>query len=491
MSFTGKTFAWAFVGMLAVELAALAVFFSPAARGAAFAVLLLAFFLLAVRRFDLAFLVMSGELIIGSQGHLLDATFQGIVVSLRMAFFTILFLVWLAHRIRTKTFPFRSSYFFGPTIALLALVFFGVAIGLIRGNGLKSVYLDSNAFLFLALAPIIFEQMKDRGQIVRVLQVLMAGIVFLALQSLALLAAFSHSSIYLPELYRWVRDSRLYEINGIASNFFRIFSQAQFFALPALFILLAASMRGAVERKKVCLALALPALTVVLMSFSRSFWLALGFVGLCAVPWVARRLHCGWKRLARIAVATALLLVLALLVISFSANFPYLWNRPGGQHTLALLGDRTTDTQEPAAGSRYALLRPLVRAALRHPILGSGFGTTVTYTTKDPHFVDASGGLRTTYAFEWGYLDLWLKTGVVGLGVVAVFLFAVFRALRSAWERSPSDRWLIVWVFLSILALVLTHALTPYLNHPIGLFLLLLGAALGESLSRKTVSSLA
>ncbi len=490
MVLTGRTFAWAFVAMLAVELLALAVFFSPIARTSALLVVVLAFLILALRRLDLAFLVMTGELVVGSQGHLLDLSFHGLVLSLRMAFFVVLFCVWLARRIQAKDLPFRTSPFFGSTMAFLAVVVLGIAIGLVRGNNVQDVYLDANAFLFLVLAPLIMEQVKDRRQISRVIQVIMAGMVFLALQSLVLLAVFSHGSTYLPEIYRWVRDSRLYEINRIASNFFRIFSQAQFFSLPALLLLLVASMSGGFPAKNTTrFLLGLATLVVVLVSFSRSFWLALVLAGVIAVPWAAKRLGCSWKRFARISAAGVTLVVLALLVISFAANFPYLWNRPGGQHTLALLEERTTDTQEAAAGSRYALFGPLTRAALRHPVLGSGFGTAVTYATKDPHFVDVAGGVRTTYAFEWGYLDLWLKTGILGLGVVILFLVAVVRTLFAAWKSSPADRWLLAWMLLSVLVLVVTHALTPYLNHPIGLFLLLLAAATGEGVLHKSVES--
>ena len=48
--------------------------------------------------------------------------------------------------------------------------------------------------------------------------------------------------------------------------------------------------------------------------------------------------------------------------------------------------------------------------------MGRGFGATVTYQTRDPRILaDNGSGEYTTYAFEWGWLDIWLKLGIFGL----------------------------------------------------------------------------
>jgi UDP-N-acetylmuramoyl-L-alanyl-D-glutamate--2,6-diaminopimelate ligase len=48
------------------------------------------------------------------------------------------------------------------------------------------------------------------------------------------------------------------------------------------------------------------------------------------------------------------------------------------------------------------LLPILFDGVKRHPVLGSGFGATVTYKSSDPRVVAATGGVYTNYAFEPG-----------------------------------------------------------------------------------------
>lgn len=104
-----------------------------------------------------------------------------------------------------------------------------------------------------------------------------------------------------------------------------------------------------------------------------------------------------------------------------------------------------------------------------HPFAGSGFGATVTYLSADPRVVAQTGGLYTTYAFEWGWMDLWIKFGVFG---VLAFLFLLWRVGRRV-SRSPLPEWIRLTMLASLVALSATHFFTPYLNHPLGLFALI------------------
>jgi len=100
------------------------------------------------------------------------------------------------------------------------------------------------------------------------------------------------------------------------------------------------------------------------------------------------------------------------------------------------------------------------------PILGKGFGTTVVYQSSDPRFLEQSAdGLYETYAFEWAWLDLWLKLGILG---VLIYLWFLIKLIRDALSLKQ------IGVVLCLVALAMVNVFTPYLNHPLGLGALML-----------------
>jgi hypothetical protein len=102
----------------------------------------------------------------------------------------------------------------------------------------------------------------------------------------------------------------------------------------------------------------------------------------------------------------------------------------------------------------------------------------VTYDTLDPRLVEqglATG--YTTYAFEWGWLDHWLKLGLLGIPVMAWVLWSLG---QRTWRSSEPD-WLRTGAVASLVALAALHVFTPYLNHPLGFLFLLVGEGMVSS----------
>lgn len=467
----GKTFQWSFVIMIAVELLALATFFSPPWSAFVFWFVLVVVAVVAFWRIDYAFLIVFGELFLGAKGQLLSIHISGFDFSIRLALFILVFGIWLFRSRRQPVLKIQSAPTFLWLMALLGVILVGAVNGLLRGNNLENIFFDVNGYLFLALIFPVVEIFSVKEKVEQLLQVLFAAICFLALQTLLLLALFSHQLSVLPELYRWVRDARLFEITGLAKNFFRVFSQAHFFSMIGIFLGLSFLLLDALQDRRALKIVLFLVGSTLLISFSRSFWLALLVVLVVFLPLRLRHFQWPWPRILRLGLQVSLVVVLEVLLISFIANFPYLWNRPGGSTALALLQERSTDLTEAAAQSRYTLLGPLTKASLYHPFLGTGFGTTVTFETRDPRLVAAGSMARTTYAFEWGYLDFWLKLGLLGVAAITGLLVSLWRwanrLLRNA--RNPSEKALLVGLQCSLLALIVTHGTSPYLNHPLGL----------------------
>lgn len=123
---------------------------------------------------------------------------------------------------------------------------------------------------------------------------------------------------------------------------------------------------------------------------------------------------------------------------------------------------------EAAVSSRWSLLPVMQEGIARHPWIGSGFGATLTYTSQDPRIVQKTGGEYTTYAFEWGWHDLWYKLGLMG---VLAMVWTLGSIGRFAARLERAERW---WAWSTLVALATVHVFTPYLNHPLGIGVLIL-----------------
>jgi O-antigen ligase len=184
---------------------------------------------------------------------------------------------------------------------------------------------------------------------------------------------------------------------------------------------------------------------------SRSFWIGLasGIIYLYAAH-LSRR-----DRGALLHTARALILsALGGAIILSAIYLPTIGGL--GERARRILG-------EPAVSSRAAQFLPLLSAIAKSPLIGFGFGKTVTYASADPRILRANpDGLYTTYAFELGYLDIALKIGLLGLLLYALLIFKIARGLGRG------------ELLAGLVALLVINIFSPYLNHPLGIGYLLL-----------------
>jgi hypothetical protein len=260
------------------------------------------------------------------------------------------------------------------------------------------------------------------------------------------------------------------------SGFVRIFFQSHIYILGAFYALLLALGRfwGEISKNRRLLIFMTVGLSLtgslLLMSFSRSFWVA----AIAALPIYAliafKRF--GAKRLMISLAFILLSLVIGLGAVAATVKFPF--PKPGFDFNVtdAFASRALKISGEPAVSSRYALLPELWKELKVQGWIGAGFGETVTYRTSDPKVLQANNeGVYTTYAFEWGWLDIYLK---LGLAAVLFYLFLMARMTKDAFEKETflSD---LFAISLAILAIV--SVFTPYTNHPLGIGWLLLAAA--------------
>jgi hypothetical protein len=505
------------------ELLSLYGFLIPAvSTGAFFGIVLLAAGL-AWKRFDLALFVLLAELFVGSQGgYMVAYAGDGLFVSLRLALFLIVFGTWLARSLLGSGRGFlaaggplgarlrgavahpdmawfvalRERKLLWPYAALLAAIAYGVVRGVALGNDLGELFFDANGYAYFALLPAFLAAFSgERGALLRLraAALLLAAVTDSVLKALVVEFFFSHRQFFVAwNLYVWVRDTRVGEITIMTADFYRIFFQSQIWALG---LILAGSFyaayAGSFRERRVRLVLVSvgAGMTAMVLSLSRSFWFGGAVAALAAAALLAwaRAEFAVWRRLAAIGIGTVLA---AVAVIAAAYAFPYP-SKTGDLSLVGLLKSRATSLGDAAASSRWALLPKLMEAGREHPVLGSGFGRTITYTTSDPRLLkDNPTGAYTTSAFEWAYHDLWVKLGVIGLAAYGWFLFRVLaplaaavRAGRASLARvglepaAKARTVLAAGALLAAVALLATNVFSPYLNHPLGIGMLLLLAA--------------
>ncbi|MBI5466275.1 MAG: O-antigen ligase family protein [Candidatus Kerfeldbacteria bacterium] len=490
-SFAQRSTRWWFVVMLAaylcLDLLAFTGWVYPWLGTLTALLVMFGWLLLAKRDLALGVTLLVVELVVGSQGYLLSFKAGGLVLSLRLLLFLAAFtiLVWrlvIGPKLILLTHPLRWWY-----LAVLSALGWGSAVAFLRGNGFANIFLDLNGYLYLGLFPLFFEAAFKPSFVLWLRRLCIPALVWLGVKTIIALYLFSHFS---PEgllvFYQWWRQTGFGEITYVSGNWFRIFSQSHVWAALAsvvgLVYLWRQQLGQAVFRSQILFSW--PglwfSLVILLASFSRSFWLGVGVVWLI-IPIVCWR-YINVRRLARYYLTSMVLGLAAAGFLIFVTKLN--WPQPSIGATSAAVFSQRLGAGEAAGESRLRLLGPLWRQVSQHLVLGNGFGTTVTYKTSDPRIVRSTAGgsgLVTTYAFEWGYLDSWLKFGLLGL---VLYLGFVVRGLWPALLKLKLGFNKIGWADVALMAsaaLLVVNLTTPYLNHPLGLGALMLAVILVAS----------
>lgn len=466
------------LGFALLEAMSLVVFFQPwLAPYAAGIIIILAAALTAYRTEFGAYLILA-ELTVGGLGHLLAGRIAGVSISLRMALFIGAMLAWSAKVLIKKDFGWLRDHRLWPLFFVSAVLLFSVGRGLESGYHPVAVFTDINGYLFLALAGLF---LSARLKPTTAAKIIFVGSAVSGLITVAALFLFSHGFAQVgtgSDTYRWLRDTRVGEITLISAPLYRIFFQSHFYNLLALllsaWLLLigfhpagVGSLRIKMNKPLLWLA-AWFNFFILIISQSRSFWAA-GLASLLAIlPAFAAYFRVAWQRLG----------ILLLLIPAFAWLSNFAGQTVIGDYGADFIAGRVSGaSSQPAVSSRLAQLQPAYESILKAPWLGNGFGATVRYRSDDPRIKTADNpeGWIDASALEWGYLDLTVKAGVIGLLAYLIFLaYLAWPLILSTLKRDSQSA-----ILLSgLLALLAVHMFTPYLNHPLGIGYILLVMAL-------------
>ncbi|MDZ7798395.1 MAG: O-antigen ligase family protein [Patescibacteria group bacterium] len=467
------------------------------------------------------------ELFIGSKGYLFSFPIFDYVVSLRLLIFIVLIAAYLIYLIRKKEIKFLQSNLWFPYLLLIIFIGMGFLIGL-KNNNPSLVFYDINAYFYLALIFPFFSVLSQKENIKKLLKILGISVIALSLFTLFILADFSifHYNNNLieatkieskqleemenlanqpenarlaqatklareklnltseelnedkPLVYRWLKDLGLAEVSYLGGRFFRIFSTSHFY-LIIYFLIIVGSIFFSQKKFKNLLPeyiLGIFLLLIILISFSRSFWLGL------SIAFVYLLFSLSKKKIATIILVIILMILLSGLILNSVSpkTFQVVCNR-----FASLLKPNT----ELAASNRINMLNPLWQKIKENPFFGSGFGTLITFKSLIP-------GTELTeyisvYLYEWAYLDIIVKIGLLGFLAYLYFISFIYKTGHYTLKYLKNNDYILIKSLLAgLISLLVIHLTTPYLNHPLGIGYILIIASvfyyyLGQSYADK------
>ncbi len=477
-----------FLIIILIELLSYVGYFFTIINQLLFFIIAILFFLICLKKIEYGLLIIFAELFIGSKGYLFYFENDNFFISIRIACFLIFAILWLGKNVVNlsafKLFftSLKTSKYFYYYLVLFLSISWGVINGLLNYNGFNNIFFDANGWLFFFLLLPAYQLLHNKKTQTDFANLFLAALGWLVLKTFLLLFIFSHDAngFFSYFIYRWVRESGVGEITQITHGFYRIFIQSQIFLIFAFFLSLFKAINDLeiswtknINRNFLFgLVFASSCLAVLLISFSRSFWLGLiGAIFAVFIFFISKNNY--RQQILKIVILTLSIFSIGLFLLIFTVKFPYPKTNLDINAGYLLQQRATQFSDEAGAASRWQLLPPLLKKNLQNPILGHGFGSTVSYQTRDPRILENNpSGFYTTYSFEWGWLDIWLKLGLIGLlSYLALCCKIIYDYLKSGWQ---DGNWFYLSLGFSLLAVVGIHNFSPYLNHPLGISCLIL-----------------
>ncbi|MBU4512910.1 O-antigen ligase family protein [Patescibacteria group bacterium] len=490
----------------------------------AFWILVGLFFIICLWKIEYGLYLLLAELFIGSKGYLFFYEVGGVLVSIRIALFLVFMAVWLSktliatdfiriatdhgfkltkfHIFNKRIIPAKGWSASGGTYYLLLITFIviGLANGLLRTSPFNDVFFDFNAWVYFALFIPFLDIIRSQKVINNIIQIFIAAITWIAVKTIVVFYLFGHQFFNITPFYKWLRDSGVGEITLMAGNFYRVFFQSQIFIIIGAMLLVGLLIYNVRTNKRNLLLyyqpeadqplggfITLLLFTSIIISFARSFWVGwIAGLGLLFLYLILKEKF-SWPMILKTVGAFLVFLIISSGIIFGIMKLP---PKTSNNASFASLVEKRVSTIEAAGSSRINLLKPLLQENLKHPILGAGFGATVTYQSNDPRIRTELNpeGWYTTYAFEWGYLDIWLKIGIIGLAVYLLFILMIMKQGLKKFkgiENNGLNKGVCLGLLAGMAVLLVINIFSPYLNHPLGIGYILLCGAIFTSLKSK------
>jgi hypothetical protein len=462
---------------LLAEMVSLVSFNFPLLNSIIFFTLLVLFIFLATYKLEWGMYFILFEVFLNSMGYIFYYENGDFKVSIRIAIWLLFMAIFLS-KILIKKIKIKEIFdkikFNKAFLILGGFIILGLLVGL-KNNVFGDVFSDFNSFLFfLLILPFSYILNREGSKKIweNIVLIFISIAIYISFKSLLFLFLFSHDlRPIISDLYSWSRLYLLGEITRMDNDFYRMFFQNQIFIILASIFSLTALFFNKNKEKIVSLIILNSIfLSVIIISFSRSFWLGLLLSSFCLIAFSFYKLKTK-KTLFNI-LKTLIVFVLSISLIFLIIKFP--WPKVENNFNTRNISERAkVKTEESAVSSRWALLAVMKNEIKDNILSGAGFGYRLEYKSSDPRVLENNAdGMYSTYVFEWSWLDFLLKTGIFGFLSYVFLMFLILRESFLSFLRKKNYAFLAI--LLSIIAISAVNFFTPYLNHPLGIIYLII-----------------
>lgn len=371
----------------------------PHAQEAIAAILIGVFLVACLKNISTGWKLLVVELLLDGAGHFFEL--RGLL--LRTWFLGIFAAAWFWHTCKKRSFVRPQKNTIIALAAFGAVLLWAIVNGFLRHNSPHMILQDAILYLFiLVLFPALEMDVQWQPLYDAATKVFIFGSALFSLLTFALYS--TGLSILQDPYYHWFRDVAAGKITDLGSHFFRIVTADQILFVPIILILFSLLLKNSRDKKLWTLLLA--SLVVVILNFTRIYFVALG-VGALILLWPAPFKQ--WFKVSSLTLAaSALIFFSAHIVASRGQSFG-----------LELLGVRVrgiSPQTDVSAAIRVALLPDIKQHIKSRPLFGSGLGTEITYIDPVTHET------KTRTQFDWGYFEMITELGAVGATIYIALL---------------------------------------------------------------------
>ena len=387
------------------------------------------------------------ELFLGGNGALFSVLGISIRSYLLIAGIITIFLHHKTYITAIKRIPKHLRY---TILVFLLSIAVSCFIGFFYRNSLSLVMADAIPFAYLFLLPLFVHEIHSLDVTrVRLYQsLLIAAIISYTIFTFLTFFLFS---FYILEIhgtvYNWYRDILAAKITNLDGFFFRSTFPWQIF-IPI--IGLVATYRLSTKKDGLSLWwwILISSMAMLAISLTRTY--ILGYTFGLVVLWITFARH--RITLALYASTSILVWITVFVCINLIVS-------AGSSYGLGLISERfgaiANPEQELSAYSRSELLEPIYIAFAQRPILGNGFGSTITITQNET--------IVQTAEYDWGWFELFAERGIIG-GIIFMWFFV------ALWKQDSLVPKVLRHGVLS--GFEIMYITAPVLHHVYGIFLI-------------------
>src|SRR3989339_618779 len=371
--------------------------------------------------------IVAIEILLGGSGGYLKLGF----ISLRTALLLISTSIFFIQKFISEKINFLKR--FRIDRAFIITLIFAAGLSALRGfymnHARSAIFADFIPYLFLLYYFPLRELLQSAGFCELCKNTIITAIFGNALLILFTQVGLSSGLFVLQDsYYHWYRDVALGKITDLNSGYFRLVLNEHLLLIPLTLYFIGDIIKNSVSKINISILFSLLFILTNNLTIIYILALALGILILVSSHTLATR---------------------------------------GQSFGLELFGLRLQSIASPqiedSSMSRMLLLPKILDKIKLHPILGNGLGDNIS--VYSPIFKTTI----TTPNFDWGYLEIWAETGLLGIITWLAFVITLFyKIIKNSYQYNKN---ILIAMLIGLLVLNIT---SPALFHVFGAILLII-----------------